>query len=385
MNSLITNSPIWAEINLEAIRHNLNTVKQLASNSKVMAVVKADAYGHGIEKVAQTLSASGVNYFGVARLSEAVRLRENNISDPILILGYTPVEAAAELIKYNLTQTVFSSDYAELLNEKARESNQSIKVHIKIDTGMGRLGLSHDCLTSGNEKSIAQSAVEIAQLSNLEAEGIYTHFAASDAADKTSANQQLNIFQNITSLIEEKDITFSLKHAANSAAVIDLPESYLDMVRPGIMLYGLYPSLEVKQRKVNLKPVMQLKARIAQIKKVPKGFKVSYGHTYTTAKATSLATIPLGYADGYRREFSSLGTVLVGDQKARIVGRVCMDQSVVDVGHIQNVSNGDEVVIIGQQGSSCISAEKMAHDLGTINYEVVSSVMARVPRVFSGE
>lgn len=372
-------APVWAEVDLKAIKHNFSEVQRLVKNqSKIMAVVKADAYGHGLSKVASSLDDAGADYFAVARLDEAICIREQGIEKPVLILGYTPPEAAAELCSHNLIQTVFSTDYALRLNEQARGCGK-IKIHIKVDTGMGRLGLVHETMNG----MLPENVAVIHQLPHLETEGIFTHFAASDEADKTSALSQLRHFKNIIADLESRGIHIPLKHAANSAAIIDLPESYLDMVRPGIMLYGLYPSNGVHQQNADLKPAMQVKARIAQVKEVPEGFRVSYGHTYTTPAATKLATIPLGYADGYRRQLSSAGKVLVHGQQAPIVGRVCMDQSVIDVGRIKNVAAGDEVVIIGHQGKAELSAERLACELGTINYEIVSTIMARVTRVYN--
>ncbi|WP_321401796.1 alanine racemase [Maridesulfovibrio sp.] len=371
-------APVWAEIDLSAIKQNFKEVQRLVNRqSKIMAVVKADAYGHGLTKVARCLDKAGVDYFAVARLDEAICLRDQGIEKPILILGYTPPEAAGALHRNNITQTVFSTDYALRLNEQARTCGK-IRIHIKIDTGMGRLGLVHET----KHGMLSESVAAIHRLPLLETEGLFTHFAASDEADKTSANTQLRQFKNLIEDIEKQGITIPLKHAANSAAVIDLPESYFNMVRPGIMLYGLYPSSGVRQINADLKPAMQVKARIAQVKDVPAGFRISYGHTYTTPAATRLATIPLGYADGYRRQLSSAGKVLVHGQLSQIVGRVCMDQSVIDLGQIENVQAGDEVVIIGRQENAELSAERMACELGTINYEIVSTLMARVPRIY---
>jgi len=381
--------PVWAEIDLKAIAHNIGAVRQLiAPKTKIMAVIKADAYGHGIVNVAHTADAAGVDAFGVARLGEAIVLRKSGFTNQILIFGYTPPEAAGQLIKNNLVQAVFSSSYAITLNEKARELNGHIKIHIKIDSGMGRLGLvPARLLETGKDvnktnHSICRSVSSIVKLSNLETEGLFTHFAASDSDDKKSAYKQLTLFREVISLLEADGVDIPVKHSANSGAVIDLPDAHLDLVRPGIMLYGLYPSAEVAHHKVELQPAMQLKARVAQVKNVPAGFKVSYGHTYSTPYATRLATIPIGYADGYSRQLSSSGTMLVKGHRAPVVGRVCMDQTIIDVGHIEGVCCGDEVIIIGRQDGAVLSAEEMARELGTINYEIVATLMARVPRVY---
>lgn len=389
MTAAVEQFPIWAEIDLSAINHNLSEVKRkLDPGTGVIAVVKANAYGHGLEQVAHSLDTAGADAFGVARLSEAVALRESGIKKEILVFGYTPPEATGKILRHKLTQTVFSLSYAQELNEKASNLGESLKVHIKVDTGMGRLGVvpsqlegkkrSPDC-----EKDQMCAAVRgICSLSNLDARGIYTHFAASDAADKTSPRRQLALFQDVLAMLDANDIEIPVKHAANSGAVIDIPEAYFDMVRPGIMLYGLYPSEDVDHEDIKLRPGMHLKARITQLKDVPAGFKVSYGETHSTPRPTKLATIPIGYADGYSRKLSSAGVMLVKGQRAPVVGRVCMDQTIIDVGHIEGVKRGDEVVIIGSQGNETVSADEMANQLETINYEIVSTLMARVPRVY---
>jgi alanine racemase len=391
MNTVKEHHPVWAEIDLRAITHNLQAVRQLIGpRIKIMAVVKADAYGHGSENAARAMDAAGADAFGVARLCEAVALRKAGFTKPILIFGYTPPDAAGELIRNDLTQTVFSVRYAYSLNDKARSANGHIKTHIKIDSGMGRLGLVPGKLNGKNCDStyvpveICESVTAICQLSNLETEGLFTHFAASDHSDKASARKQLKLFRETISSLEAEGLHIPVKHSANSGAVIDLPDAHMDMVRPGIMLYGLYPSAEVAHHKIELQPAMQLKARIAQVKTVSKGFKVSYGQTYTTPSATRLATVPIGYADGYSRHLSSSGVMLVKGLRAPVVGQVCMDQSIIDVGHIEGVHCGDEVVIIGHQNGAVLTAEEMALQLGTINYEIVATVMARVPRIYLG-
>lgn len=381
--------PLWAEIDLEAIVNNLTVVRRLVpAGTKIMAVVKANAYGHGAVAVAGRLASAGADALGVARLAEATSLREAGIQLPILIFGYTPPEAAAILVGQHISQTVFSLSYAERLNRCAGHLAGPVSIHIKLDTGMGRLGVMNEeiaCQRVGHqgEKWSACSAVsEIFNFSNLRTEGIYTHFAASDSRDKKSAREQLRRFNETVTRLEADGLHIPVKHAANSGAVIDMPEAHLDMVRPGIMLYGLFPSDEVLNRQIDLKPAMQLKARIAQIKRVPKGFTVSYGHTYATPRETRLATLPIGYADGYCRLLSSRGVVLVNGHLAPVIGRVCMDQTMIDVGGIEGVQEGDEVVLIGKQGDRKVSAEMVAERVGTINYEIVSTLMDRVPRIY---
>lgn len=378
---------MWAEIDLGAIEHNLSVVRQLAPAAEIMAVVKANGYGHGAIAVARRAVQCGASRIGVARISEALSLRDDGMTEPILIFGYTPPDLADVLIQNNLTQTVASLSYGQELNHHARCAGGKLSVHIKIDTGMGRLGFNAcepeagaDNRETGEDGFIAQIK-QLFTCEHLNQEGIYTHFAASDRVDKTSAKRQLEIFIKQIALLDEQNITFQIKHAANSGGVCTLPESHLDMVRPGIMLYGLYPSEELRSDALLLKPAMQIKAKIAQIKDVPKGFTVSYGHTYITPEATRLATIPIGYGDGYNRHLSSLGTMLVRGQRAPVVGRVCMDQTIIDVGHIEGVSTVDEVTILGQQGGETILADEIASQLETINYEVVTALMSRVPRI----
>ncbi|WP_027178703.1 alanine racemase [Maridesulfovibrio bastinii] len=381
--------PLWAEIDLSAISHNFAEIKnKIGPETGIIAVVKANAYGHGIEQVAHLLDKCGADIFGVARLSEAVALRNAGITKDILIFGYTPPQYAAELTRYNITQEVFSFNYAQELSDNVPGYGDRIKVHIKIDTGMGRLGfvpprLKNDEKSHNPGKNTLSSAViGISELPAIEVTGIFTHFASSDSLDKTSALKQLNLFKEVIQSLEESGLNIPVHHAANSAAVMEMPEAYFNMVRPGIILYGLYPSDEVDRKLLDLRPAMSLKATVSQVKNVPAGYKVSYGETYVTEKPTVLATIPIGYADGYRRSLSSAGWMLVRGHLAPVVGRVCMDQTIIDVGHIDGVRCGDEVVIVGSQRGRTLSADVMAKQLGTINYEIVSTVMARVPRVY---
>ncbi|SHO53563.1 alanine racemase [Desulfopila aestuarii] len=374
--------PIWVEIDRTALRDNFHQVRSHVNKStKIMAVVKADAYGHGALSVASLLAQEGVDAFGVARLMEAEQLRNGNISQPILIFGYTHPGNVFSLAAGNFIQTVYSLTYAEELHKTAKAAGVKIRVHIKVDTGMGRLGFLRTS-TSGNI-SICQDIRRLFELDTLHIEGIYTHFAASDSEVLESAWKQLDLFE--TTLSELRNF-ISLDnlciHAANSAATMVIPEAHYNMVRPGIMMYGLRPSSKMDSSSFNLKPVMSIKARIAGVKRVPEGFSVGYGSSYRTERQTVIATIPIGYADGYPRILSSLGTMLVHGLRANVIGRVCMDQLMLDVGHIPNVQESDEVVVIGKQGDDEISADELAQMTGTINYEVVSRILARVPRVF---
>lgn len=389
MISMADRYPLWAEIDLSAIQHNYNEIQnKVGSKVAILSVVKANAYGHGIEQVAHLLDKCGTEVFGVARLCEAVALRNAGITKDILVFGYTPPECAAELAHYDITQEIFSLDYARELNNNISRFDGRIKVHIKVDTGMGRLGFVFSgCNNDENfhvrqKENLSSAVLGVAELPHIEISGMFTHFAASDAQDKTSAERQLALFKEVHEVLMEKGLDIPFCHAANSAAIMEMPQAYFNMVRPGIILYGLYPSNEVDRTKLNLHPVMSLKATVSQVKTVPAGYKVSYGETYTTDKPTVLATVPIGYADGYRRILSSSGQMLVRGEVAPVVGRVCMDQTIIDVSHINGVKCGDEVVIIGTQNGKTLSADDMAEQLGTINYEIVSTVMARVPRVY---
>ncbi len=376
-----TSSPVWAEVDLKAIAHNVRELRRIADpGARLMAVVKANAYGHGAAEVARQALQSGADFLGVARLDEGIRLRKEGIEAPVLIFGYTSPNHARELLDFNLTQTVSSYEAAEALSEIAVSYGKKIRIHLKIDTGMGRQGMVVSDLKPQTGQALTE-VESVARLQGLELEGIYTHFAASDSSDKTFAKKQYQIFTDFLDRVSGLDIP--LKHAANSGAIIDLPETHLDMVRAGIVLYGLYPSDAVDKSRAVLKPAMALKARVAHLKKVPPGFKISYGMTYQTEKPTTIATIPIGYADGFSRLLSSRGFMLVCGCRAPIVGRVCMDMTMLDVGHIvPEVGLEEEVVIFGRQGNSSITVDEIASALNTISYEIVSAITARVPRIY---
>lgn len=379
---------LWAEIDLKAIAHNIRELRRIADpNSCLMAVVKANGYGHGSVEVARCALNNGAEVLGVARIDEAMILRNEGIYSPILIFGYTPPPFYKELLKFDLTQTVYSLQTAESLSAFAVSNNKRIKVHIKIDTGMGRLGILPDCLRDYRENGIraglALREVEsIVRLTGLEPEGIFTHFSMADSSDKSFSRRQFEIFMEFINSLKKKGIEFGVRHAANSAGIIDMPETHLDMVRAGIAMYGLYPSGETMNDKAALLPAMSLKSVIIHLKDVSSGFKVSYGATYETKKPTTIATVPVGYADGYSRLLSSRGYMLVCGERAPIAGRVCMDLTMLDVGDIPGVKTGDEIVIFGKQGCSAVTVDEVASISGTINYEVVSSLTERVKRVY---
>ncbi|MBU4413978.1 MAG: alanine racemase, partial [Proteobacteria bacterium] len=313
--------------------------------------------------------------------------RKAGINAPVLILSYAPPEQSKELIEFDLTQTVYSYETAKSLSEAASAYGKKIKVHIKVDTGMGRLGLLPNQLRlSKYDKKIKDSSASevesISRLPMLELEGIYTHFATADKSDRSYASKQFEIFMDFLNQLRIAGLEIPVTHAANSAAIINMPETHLDMVRAGISIYGLYTSEEVDRSIIKLKPAMELKTKIIHLKKVPAGFKVSYGITYETEKPTTIATVAIGYADGFNRLLSSKGRMLVCGHSAPIVGRVCMDLTMLDVGEIPEVAMEEEVVVFGKQGNSSITVDEIASTINTINYEVVSTIMDRVPRIY---
>lgn len=366
---------VYAEINLDAIVKNVDNLMALTKeNTGALAVVKADGYGHGDVAVAKAVAQKVMGY-AVATLDEAVNLRENGVKKPILVLGYVDPYEFDILVSYEITATVFDVETAQLLADAARVQKKQAHCHIKVDTGMRRIGLEPD------ENGIA-IVKQITALKELSADGIFTHFAASDETDKTSAEHQFKLFTDFTGRLEKEGIHFTYRHCANSAAVIDMPQVDLDMVRLGIAMYGMYPSDEVKKEKVELFPALDLKSHITMVKEIPAGEKVSYGGTFTTTRTTKLATVSVGYGDGYPRALSSKGYVLVRGQKAPIVGRVCMDQMMVDVTDIENVTRADIVTLIGKDGDAEITVEEIAALAGTFNYEFVCDLGKRIPRSY---
>ncbi len=367
----------WAEIDLGAVAHNIREFRRVIGPAvRLMAVVKADAYGHGADPVARACLRAGADALGVARLPEAAALREGGIKAPILVFGHTPPERAETLLDLDLAQAVHSLDAASALSRAASERGGRVRIHVKVDTGMGRLGIV------AADRRAPETVRAVCALPGTVPEGIFTHFASADSADKTFARGQLSAFEALLMRLGGDGVSFPLRHAANSAALLELPEAHFDLVRPGIGIYGLYPSGEVDRTRARLKPAMTLKARVVQVKAVPEGFPISYGSTYATPAPTTIATVSVGYADGYDRLLSSRGHMVVRNRRAPVVGRVCMDLTMLDVGHIPEVAVGDEVVVLGRQGDAGVSADEIAGAVGTINYEVVSAITARVPRVY---
>lgn len=369
----------WAEIDLDALIHNFKIVKQLAKDCKLMAIVKANAYGHSVKDIAPALEKEGADAFAVATLTEAVQLREIGITKPILILGYTPVDAVNLLYEHNISQCVYCGDYAAALSQAATKNGVQLKIHIKLDTGMSRLGF--DCR---NESLCGiEDAICAATLPGFEIEGIFTHFASSDRTpeeDDGFTNEQFGRFMLGLEKFEAKGLRPSIYHCCNSAAILLDRDKHLKYVRPGIILYGLTPSYDLKLKE-NLIPVMTLKSVISMIKTVSEGDTVSYGRTYEAPAERRIATITAGYADGYPRLLSNKGFVLINGKKAPIVGRVSMDQMSVDVTDIGDVAIGQEVVLFGKE----LPVEELAKIVGTINYEMVCNISQRVPRIIKNK
>jgi len=366
---------VWAEINLDNLAHNMQEVRRVTKKSSLIsAVIKADGYGHGAVHIAQTLLDNGANRLAVATLSEAIELRCAFPAIEIMILGYTPNELAKEVIENNIIQTIYSLEQAKEFSSIAQELNKNITTHIKIDSGMHRLGL-----LPSNET--VNEILNISKLNNLIIEGIFTHFATADELNKDYTRNQVKKFTSLINELEKNGLNIPIKHVSNSAAIIDMPEFNFDMVRAGIMLYGLYPSKIVNHNDVKLKEVMCLKAKIGQVKEIEAGSGVSYGLTHIFKKKSKIALLPIGYADGYSRLLSNKSEVLANNKKVPIVGSVCMDQCIIDVTDV-NVQVEDEVVLFGGNNPNGISIDNIADKLQTINYEIVCMVNKRVPRVY---
>lgn len=371
--------PAWAEIDLAAIAHNISELRRVMKpDARIMAVVKANAYGHGAVPVSKVVLANGADYLGVAILQEARELREAGIDAPILILGYTPDEQVQEVVELEITQTVYSYAAAEAISRAAQKAGKTVKVHIKADTGMGRIGFI-------SEIGTPEEIVRIAGLPGIEVEGMFTHFSVADSRDKEYTSLQFDRFRHLDSQLAALGLDIPVKHAANTAAVIDLPEMHLNMVRVGIGIYGLYPSNEVLKDKVDLKPALSLKTRIAQVKTVGPGASISYGRTYITDRETRIATIPLGYADGYTRLFSNRVSAILHGRRVPQIGNVCMDQFMIDVTDVPEAETGDQVILIGRQGTEEITVDELGDIIGTINYEIVCMLSERIPRLYIGE
>jgi alanine racemase len=374
---------LWAEIDLGAIAHNVRELRRVTRpETRLLVAVKADGYGHGAVRVARTALAHGATDLGVAHLDEGLALRDQEIRAPILIFGHTPADRTDELLANDLTPCIFSVEAARALSSAALQTGRVVPAHVKIDTGMGRLGLQCDALRPPGANSAVADILTMAQLPGIVLQGIFTHFATSDHSDTRMARQQLDRFLALLAQLETAGCAIAVRHAANSGAIFQMPRANLNMVRAGISVYGLYPSSEVPSDRIHLKPALALKAHVIHLKTVPAGTPISYGGTHVTSRPTTIATVPAGYADGYRRGLSNRGVMLVGGRRVPIVGRVCMDLTMIDVGQVPGVRVGDEVVLMGRQGAETISADQLADTLETISYEVVSALTARVPRIY---
>lgn len=367
---------VYASVNLDAIYDNM---KNLKANTKdgtgMIAVIKTDGYGHGAVPIAKTVDEFVWGY-AVATSDEGMVLRENGVKKPIIILGYTHESQYDKIALNDIRPAIFTYEDAKKLSDVAQSKSKKVKIHIKIDTGMSRIGFYPNSIS-------VKEILDISRLPGIEAEGIFTHFYASDEKDKTAAYRQYRIFNDFIENLANEGLDIPVKHCSNSAAIIDMPDVNMDCVRVGIALYGMYPSEEVEKKKVKLTPAMELKSHIICLKEVEEGIGISYGATYKTKKTTKVATIPVGYGDGYRRSLSNKGYVIIRGKKAPILGRVCMDQFMVDVTHIENVKRGDLVTLMGNDGDIMISAEELANMAGeTFNYEIVCDIGKRIPRVF---
>lgn len=366
----------WVEINLDNLEYNYKNIKKkLDGDTKIMAVIKADGYGHGSVQVAKCLEKLGCDCFAVAFSDEGVQLRNHGIKKPILILGTSGDDCIDNIIKYNLMPTVYRLDFAEKLSDAAQKAGKTVMIHIKLDTGMGRIGLQ---CGEGNDSETVETIKKISMLKNICIQGIFTHFATADEEDSTRTYIQFNKFRTVLRLLENEGIHIPLRHCANSAATVLRKEMHMDMVRPGIIMYGHYPSKYMQGKGIDLKPVMTLKSSVAEVKTVEKGSEISYGGTFKAPENMRVATIGLGYADGLLRMLSNKLCVCVNGEKVRQIGKICMDQCMIDVTNVNNISVGDEVVVFGEDKP----VEELADICGTINYEILCMVGKRVPRVY---
>ena len=371
----------WAQINLDALNNNIRQIKSIVKpTAKLCAVVKADCYGHGYAFTAAEMSEAGADWFAVSNLAEALQLRRVGIRKPVLILGYTPPEKAAQLVYNDISQAVFSSDYAEVLSAHAVKSGVKVNAHIKIDTGMSRIGfVYHDSI---EDAPVLDEIARVCALPGINPEGIFTHFSSADAENgELFTRLQYDLFLSAAERLAARGIYFELRHCANSAAILQYPEMDLDMVRAGIILYGHYPSAAVEKR-IPLLPVMELKSVISMVKRVPDDTPVSYGRTFHSKGETRIATVPIGYADGYPRLLSNKAEMLVAGRRAKVLGNVCMDQTMLDVSDIPEAQAGLQITVFGSEHGAFLPVEELASLSGLINYELLCGLSRRVPRVY---
>lgn len=367
--------PAWVEININNLIYNAKQIKNKVGNREVMGVVKADAYGHGAFEVSSILLKNGFTKLAVALSDEAVELRKKGIKCPIMVLGITPDNLLNTLIKYDIEPAVSSYECACSISKIACSLNKNVKINIALDTGMGRIGFMPD-------ESGIESVYEISSLPNIEIESLFSHFSTADESDKSYTNVQIRKYKQFYSEITKRPVKVNMKNLANSAAIMEVPSVYFDEVRPGIIIYGYYPSNQVDKRALDIKPVMTLKARIVHIKTIDEGSYIGYGRKFKSRRKTIVATLPIGYADGYSRMLSGSAKVIVNNKFAPVIGNICMDQCMIDVTDIGNVNVGDEVILMGQKGNLKFNADDIAALLGTINYEVLCMMSKRLPRVY---
>jgi len=367
--------PTWAEIDLAAIRNNLRCIKRrITSGTRIMAVVKADAYRHGLIEVSRICLDENVDYLAVATLDEAMELLNARMSVSIMVLGYIPGEYADLVVNYGIRATVYDYAWALKLSSSAQKLGKEAYIHIKIDTGMGRIGFAPNLET-------IEVVGKIAALPGIKIEGIFTHFAEADGENDKFTMEQLAEFQDFTAKLELKGIHIPIKHCANSAAAVRYPETHLDMVRVGIVLYGLYPSPGMKNIQMGIVPAMTLKSRVSMVKRLNPGHGISYRRTHICEKETRIATVPIGYADGYNRMLSNRAWAMIKGEKAYSLGVVCMDQCMFDISGREDIKEGDEVILFGKDDDG-ITADDLAEIANTVNYEIVCSVSSRVPRTY---
>ncbi|MEE1223893.1 MAG: alanine racemase [Clostridia bacterium] len=366
----------WAEIDLDAIAHNMREIRKITSpDAQIMAVVKADGYGCGFYETTKVLLENGADRLAVAILQEGKQLRKRGIDVPILILGASFEDDIEDIIDSDITPNVCSFEFAKAISEVSERKQKTTKIHIKLDTGMSRVGF----LISDNNEKVIREIEKISQLPYIEIEGIFSHFSTSDEADDSYTRLQFKRFMEVCNELKNIGINIPIKHICNSAGVMMYPEMHLDMVRPGVILYGMYPSEEVDKSRLNLIPAMTVKSKITFVKEVEAGRGVSYGKEYITDGTTKIATVPIGYADGYLRKIAKCGKMIVNGVKVPIIGRICMDQCMINVSNVHNIERGDEAIIFGREG---ITIDDLAKWLDTINYEISCVIGKRIPRIY---
>ena len=367
---------VCAGIDLDALKYNVDGIKRCkAESAMLMGVIKADAYGHGAKVFAHELDRMGFDWFAVATADEGIELRRDGIEQPILVLGYSCEAQYPDMVQWEITPTIYSLDMAKAFDAAAVKAGKVANIHIKIDTGMSRIGFLP------GEKSLDEIE-KIHGLRHLRIQGMFTHFACADMRDKTHVGHQIEKFRQMIDGVRQRGIPVEIFHCSNSASIMELPSEHMNLVRAGIILYGLYPSHEMEEERLPLKPVMSLYSHVVHVKEVPEGVTVGYGATYVTRRPTRIGTIPVGYADGYPRILSNRASVLIRGRRAPIIGRVCMDQFMVDVTDMPEVSVGDVVTLIGRDGEETLSVEEISEMAGSFNYEFVCDVSRRVPRVY---